>query len=171
MDTNDLIEERVRVTERVTQLEGELNSSRERLAALDKVLSGLRELGLLDQPPPSVKAPEPEVAAAPAASEDGTPDLVQFALDALKHKTVTTRIQSTTLVAQLVNSVGHPMNRDEVIDRFEQTHGFPDSWRNPRNNLGNALARAHENGDIDRFGDMFAPKGYFERIQERGGRG
>jgi hypothetical protein len=167
MDTNDLIEERVRVTERVTQLEGELNSSRERLAALDKVLSGLRELGLLDQLVPSAKAPEPEAAAAPATSEGGTPPIVQYALDALKHRAATTRIQSTTLVAQLVNSVGHPMNRDEVMDRFEQTHGFPDSWKNPRNNLGNALARAHENGDIDRFGDMFAPKGYIKRIQER----
>lgn len=170
VDTRELIDERAQVIERVEQLETDLSHARERLGALEKVLSGLRDLGLLPSEEPVTDDPGVEHGPSNADaqvrrdSDERLESQSTFTYRGVKSRPPTTRIRSTSIVADLVNAAGKPLTREQVYEEFELTHGFPESWRNPRNALGNALTRAHDNGDIDRFGDMFAPKGYFKRV-------
>lgn len=76
---------------------------------------------------------------------------------------------STQMVGDLVNDLGRAIHRDEIVTAFADRFGFPPTWENPRNTLGNALLRAWERGLIERLDpDRFAPRGH-EGALPRGG--
>ncbi|GAA1997316.1 hypothetical protein [Microbacterium pumilum] len=71
------------------------------------------------------------------------------------------RVPSTDWVAEVVNAIGRPADRDTIYQKFEELKGIPDSWNaNPRNSFNNALGRAVERHLIGKFGDLFGPRGY-----------
>lgn len=72
------------------------------------------------------------------------------------------RVPSTDWVAEVVNALGQPSTRDEIMAAFERQRGIPESWKaNPRNSFNNALGRAVERGMIAKIGDdAFAPLNY-----------
>lgn len=66
------------------------------------------------------------------------------------------RTRSTEWIAEIINTTGRVMTRDEVYEEYERQKGFPESWTNPRNSLGNALGRAVANKWVKRLpGDRF----------------
>jgi hypothetical protein len=71
------------------------------------------------------------------------------------------RVPSTDWVAEVVERVGRPADRDEIYKAFRHYKGFPKSWSNPRNSVNNALGRAVERGMVRKLEDnLFAPLGY-----------
>ncbi|WP_417564349.1 hypothetical protein [Microbacterium sp.] len=70
------------------------------------------------------------------------------------------RVPSTDWVAEVVNALGRPADRNTIYDKFEEMKGIPESWvSNPRNSLNNALGRAVERHMIIRVeGNKFAPR-------------
>lgn len=71
------------------------------------------------------------------------------------------RVPSTDWVAEVVNEIGRPADRDTIFDAFRQIKGFPQSWTNPRNSVNNALGRAVERGMVRKLEEnLFAPLGY-----------
>jgi hypothetical protein len=71
------------------------------------------------------------------------------------------RVPSTEWVAQVVEAIGGPADRDTVFEAFRQIKGFPPTWTNPRNSVNNALGRAVERGLVRKVEEnLFAPLGY-----------
>lgn len=67
------------------------------------------------------------------------------------------RTPSTDWLAEIVNASGRVLTRNEVFEEYERQKGFPESWTNPRNSLGNALNRAVSKKMITRLpGDQYA---------------
>jgi hypothetical protein len=71
------------------------------------------------------------------------------------------RVPSTDWVAEVVNRMGRPGDRDDIYKAFRHYKGFPESWTNPRNSVNNALGRAVERGMVRKLEEnLFAPMGY-----------
>lgn len=71
------------------------------------------------------------------------------------------RVPSTEWVAEVVERMGHPADRDEIYKAFNHYKGFPPTWTNPRNSVNNALARAVERDLVLKLEDnLFAPLNY-----------
>lgn len=71
------------------------------------------------------------------------------------------RVPSTDWVAEVVDRIGRPADRDEIYKAFRHYKGFPEAWTNPRNSVNNALGRAVERGMVRKLEDnLFAPMGY-----------
>lgn len=71
------------------------------------------------------------------------------------------RVPSTDWVADVVEQIGGPADRDTIYEAFRQIKGFPQSWTNPRNSVNNALGRAVERGMVRKLEEnLFAPLGY-----------
>lgn len=71
------------------------------------------------------------------------------------------RVQSTKMVADLINELGRPVHRDEIVRLFDQKFGIPETWTIPRNVLGTALNRAAQRGLIEQLNQFeFAPLGH-----------
>jgi hypothetical protein len=60
------------------------------------------------------------------------------------HKPPRRRIQSTTIVGDIVSDAQKPITRDEIRQRFRESGLAPASWQNPENAVGNAITRAVE---------------------------
>lgn len=77
------------------------------------------------------------------------------------------RVPSTEWVAEVVERMGRPADRDEIFKAFNQYKGFPPTWTNPRNSVNNALGRAVERGMVRKLEEnLFAPLGYEPRGSE-----
>lgn len=71
------------------------------------------------------------------------------------------RVPSTDWVADVLERMGHPGDRDDIFKAFKHYKGFPKSWTNPRNSVNNALGRAVERGMVLKLEEnLFAPLGY-----------
>ncbi len=71
------------------------------------------------------------------------------------------RVPSTDWVAEVVERIGRPADRDTIFEAFGEIKGFPQSWTNPRNSVNNALGRAVERGMVRKLEEnLFAPLGY-----------
>jgi len=71
------------------------------------------------------------------------------------------RVPSTDWVAEVVERIGRPADRDTIFEAFGEIKGFPGSWTNPRNSVNNALGRAVERGMVLKLEEnLFAPMGY-----------
>lgn len=71
------------------------------------------------------------------------------------------RVPSTDWVAEVVERIGRPADRDTIFEAFGEIKGFPESWTNPRNSVSNALGRAVERRMVMKLGEnLFAPMGY-----------
>ncbi len=71
------------------------------------------------------------------------------------------RVPSTDWVAEVVERIGRPADRDTIFEAFGEIKGFPESWTNPRNSVNNALGRAVERGMVLKLEEnLFAPLGY-----------
>lgn len=71
------------------------------------------------------------------------------------------RVPSTDWVAEVVEQIGHPADRDDIFNAFRHYKGFPESWANPRNSVNNALGRAVERGMVRKLEEnLFAPLSY-----------
>lgn len=71
------------------------------------------------------------------------------------------RVPSTVWVAEVVERLGRPVDRNEIFKAFRHYKNFPDSWTNPRNSVNNALARAVERDLVLKIDDnLFAPIKY-----------
>lgn len=164
MDIEQLISERGFVIDDLSEMQARMAALQSRLSTIDQVLSGLRQLGMTDfevgglpfpVPMNSIGVPTPdEFMNAPSHDDDDDDP------DQLFGRRPAVRIRSTAIVADIVNSHGQPLTRDEIYELFGANPGFPPGWSNPRNALNNALMRAWENGWIDRLDqDVFAPQG------------
>lgn len=157
-----------------TRLTSELGEAKERLDSLWKIVDALE--GYLDDAAVVAEgddgwdhAPEPEPDETPNEVPDETPRDGVWHFDTQPAPS-RKKIPSTTMVAELINELGRPVSRDEIIPLFDQRFGIPPSWSNPRNSLGNALLRAAEKGDLVRLDfDYYAPKG-FRDGRDDGGR-
>ena len=64
------------------------------------------------------------------------------------------RVPSTEWVADVVNAIRRPADRDAIFAKFEEMKGIPESWTaNPRNSFNNALGRAVERKLILKLND------------------
>ncbi|MFH8248964.1 hypothetical protein ACH3VR_01175 [Microbacterium sp. B2969] len=64
------------------------------------------------------------------------------------------RVPSTDWVAEVVEAIGQPADRDTIFEKFEELKGIPESWNaNPRNSFNNALGRAVERGMVLKVND------------------
>lgn len=71
------------------------------------------------------------------------------------------RVPSTDWVAEVVDRIGRPADRDTIFEAFGEIKGFPESWTNPRNSVNNALGRAVERRMVKKLEEnLFAPIGY-----------
>lgn len=71
------------------------------------------------------------------------------------------RVPSTDWVADVVEAIGGPADRDTIFEAFGEIKGFPPSWTNRRNSVNNALGRAVERGMVRKIHDnLFAPMSY-----------
>ncbi|WP_100813578.1 hypothetical protein [Microbacterium lacus] len=71
------------------------------------------------------------------------------------------RVPSTDWVAEVVERIGQPADRDDIYKAFGHYKGFPEAWTNPRNSVNNALGRAVERGMVRKLKEnLFAPLGY-----------
>lgn len=71
------------------------------------------------------------------------------------------RVPSTDWVAEVVERIGRPADRDTIFEAFGEIKGFPESWTNPRNSVNNALGRAVERRMVMKLEEnLFAPMGY-----------
>lgn len=153
--------EREDVAADVKRLRAEMTAAETRLGYLDGAIENLVQLGgdAADDADETPDVTDIEVED-DAETDDDLPDdgLSPFEQP---HTVIRRKTPSTAMVADLVNEVGRPMHRDEVVDAYEARHGFPPSWQNPRNTLGNALLRAWSRGLIVRVDqDHFAPRRY-----------
>ncbi|MGS0561465.1 hypothetical protein [Microbacterium aurugineum] len=90
-----------------------------------------------------------------SADDDADPDFGPFTPVARK------RVPSTDWVAEVVERMGRPGDRDDIFKAFHHYKGFPESWTNPRNSVNNALGRAVERGMVLKLEEnLFAPLGY-----------
>ena len=65
---------------------------------------------------------------------------------------------STDWVAEVVERIGRPADRDTIFEAFGEIKGFPESWTNPRNSVNNALGRAVERRMVMNLEEnLFAP--------------
>lgn len=65
------------------------------------------------------------------------------------------RIQSTEMVANLVQSSAEPLTRDQIFELFDLVYGFPENWKNPRNSVSMAIKRAVGRELIEEHGDRY----------------
>lgn len=71
------------------------------------------------------------------------------------------RVPSTDWVAEVVERIARPADRDDIYKAFSHYKGFPQTWTNPRNSVNNALGRAVERNMVLKLGEnLFAPLGY-----------
>lgn len=71
------------------------------------------------------------------------------------------RVPSTDWVAEVVERIGRPADRDTIFEAFGEFKGFPESWTNPRNSVNNALGRAVERRMVKKLEEnLFAPMGF-----------
>lgn len=71
------------------------------------------------------------------------------------------RVPSTEWVAEVVDQIGRPADRDLIFEAFGHIKGFPPTWTNPRNSVNNALGRAVERRMVLKLEDnLFAPLKY-----------
>ncbi|WP_447646748.1 hypothetical protein [Nocardioides zeae] len=152
----DLEREHHDVLDRLAKLKAELAAVEARRADIENVRAGLERLGAVTVERSTIS--DTDRAYAQAQRTDGGSSVGRDAV-AAEPATPVQRIRSTELVAQLVARAGAPMTRDEIVDRFGEEIGFPETWQNPRNAIGNALARATSRGLIASLdGDRFAGK-------------
>ena len=148
----------------VARLTAELSEATERLDGLWKVVDALEDYlddaVLVDDDEDDDQTPDVTPDETPNEVPNETPREGSWHFEVMPAP-VRKKYPSTTMVAELVNDLGRPVNRDEIIHLFDERFGIPPSWNNPRNSLGNALLRAAEKGDLVRLDfDYYAPKGF-----------
>ncbi|WP_299057941.1 hypothetical protein [uncultured Nocardioides sp.] len=149
--------ERAAARARLGELHRQLEEVEGRLRDLDAVITGFRRLSLA----PGVEERSQQEAALEDASneQDDEGDAREPGAPSSTSTPKKRRIRSTDLVATLVNQATEPMTRDQIVNAFEVHIGFPKSWANPRNAVGNALNRAAKAGRVQTLpGDTFAPR-------------
>lgn len=150
----------------VARLRAELQAAADHLAGLDNVIDAIESF--LDGAS-SQKNPD----GTPGETANGTADSVPSGAPRILRieapTTIRKKYPSTRMVGELVNELGRPIHRDEVLGAFEEKFGIPSTWDNPRNTLGNALLRAWERGTIQRLDQhYFAPRNYAGAIPDGG---
>jgi hypothetical protein len=58
------------------------------------------------------------------------------------------KVRSTGMVVDIVNEAHGSLSVEDVLKRFEERHGIPEAWTNPRNAINTALNRAASKGLI-----------------------
>lgn len=162
--------ERVQAEIRAIELDEELQAVGQRLTNLRGAIENIEALlGI-----PSV---EDEAVLADDLDDDDTANNTQnFRWMHATHApediepAVRKRVPSTEWVAEVVERMGHPADRDEIYKAFNHYKGFPPTWTNPRNSVNNALARAVERGLVQKLDEnWFAPLGYKPRASDTSG--
>ena len=156
--------ERQQMAARLETLRREVVESEQRMRDLDAVIAGLQRLDLV----PTKAELEPSSVHVPAVHDEPSEEEDPGALESTASATPPRqRIRSTEMVADVVNRAVGPLTRDEVVEKFRVEVGFPASWANPRNAIGNALGRATSRGWVTALdGDRFAPLGWVEARRE-----
>lgn len=154
--------ERAEVEQRAVQLRDELDSYSQRLQHLSGAIENIE--ALLGVPSEDDRAVLTEDGVPVRSDEDSrgaTPRTLDFST-ADPEPPLRKRVPSTDWVAEVVNDLGQPADRDTIYERFQALRGIPESWvANPRNSFNNALGRAVERRMIAKLGDdSFAPIGY-----------
>ncbi|MBN7793806.1 hypothetical protein [Microbacterium esteraromaticum] len=99
----------------------------------------------------------PPAAPTPSTTPPEGPETTFGAFEPVVRK----RVPSTNWVAEVVDRVGRPADRDTIFAAFGEIKGFPESWTNPRNSVNNALGRAVERGMVRKINEnLFAPIGF-----------
>lgn len=141
----------------MSDLRSELSAAEQRLAHIHGAVENIQSL--LNESAPGEREPQ-----ADNANEDESIPRVDPAWgqqQAPNAPLVRQRVPSTDWVAEIVNNFGRVATRDEIFEAFQVQRGFPPSWTNPRNSIGNALNRAAERHMIQRIdSNNFAPEGY-----------
>ena len=151
--------EREGTERRAVELRDELDSVGQRLTNLRGAIENIEALlGVPSEDDEAVLADEDDAAEAP---EQATPRDVDFTNVPDNEPMARKRVPSTDWVAEVVERMGHPADRDEIFKAFRHYKGFPDAWTNPRNSVNNALGRAVERGMVRKLEEnLFAPLGY-----------
>lgn len=113
------------------------------------------DITVADSGAPIEEAPQPD-AAQQSENENPVEDTEERDEEAHRPAPRIKRTRSTEWIAEIVNSTGRVMSRDEVYAEYERQKGIPETWTSPRNSLGNALGRAVANKWVKRLpGDRF----------------
>lgn len=154
--------ERVQAEIRAIELEEELQAVAQRLTHLRGAIENIEALlgipSVEDEAVLNDASDDEENSSGPVAREidfTNVGDGPRFEHGARK------RVPSTEWVAEVVDQIGRPADRDLIFEAFGHIKGFPESWSNPRNSVNNALGRAVERRMVLKLGDnLFAPLTY-----------
>jgi hypothetical protein len=156
--------ERVQAEIRAIELDEELQAVAQRLTHLRGAIDNIEALlgipSVEDEAVLDEAADDEESSSGPAAKEveidfTNVGDGPRFERGARK------RVPSTEWVAEVVDQIGRPADRDLIFEAFGHIKGFPESWSNPRNSVNNALGRAVERRMVLKLEDnLFAPLTY-----------
>lgn len=151
--------EREGAERRAVELRDEMDSVGQRLTHLRGAIENIQALlGLPSEDDDAVLADEDD---ADDPLEQATPRDVDFTNVPDNEPMARKRVPSTDWVAEVLERMGHPADRDEIFKAFHHYKGFPKAWTNPRNSVNNALGRAVERGMVRRLDEnLFAPRGY-----------
>lgn len=155
--------ERADVERRAVQLRDELDSVSQRLSHLNGAIENIEALLAVPSEDDITVLTEDGVRIrSDEGSRSATPRDIDFTDAPAPEPPRRKRVPSTDWVAEVVERIGRPADRDTILARFEEWRGIPESWNaNPRNSFNNALGRAVERGMIVKYGDdEFAPVGY-----------
>lgn len=163
--------QRVDAAAEVERLETELQDARVNLRQLDRGIEGLEPFvdeEIATQEDTGDETPEKSSNETPNETPNEVPNespRENFTVPVPVRK----KWPSTRMVAELVNDIGRPIHRDEILIQFDERFGTPGTWENPRNTIGNALIRAWERGTIERLDqNYFAPKGHDGALPREG---
>ncbi len=160
---DNLRSEREEVERLAAQLREELDSYSQRLRHLSGAIENIEALlGVPSEDDTAVLTEDGVRVRSDGGSRIATPRILDFTDVADPEPPRRKRVPSTDWVAEVVERIGRPADRDTILARFEEWRGIPESWNaNPRNSFNNALGRAVERGMIWKYGDdEFAPVGY-----------
>jgi hypothetical protein len=154
--------EREGTERRAVELRDEMELIGRRLANLNGAIENIEALlGVPSEDDEAILTDEDDTAETP---EQATPREVDFTNIPGNEPMARKRVPSTDWVAEVVERMGHPADRDEIFKAFDHYKGFPAAWTNPRNSVNNALGRAVERGMVRKLGEnLFAPLGYSGR--------
>ncbi|MER3389666.1 MAG: hypothetical protein RJQ01_06495 [Microcella sp.] len=155
--------ERADVERRAVQLRDELESFSQRLSHLNGAIDNIEALlGVASEEDRAVLTEDGVPVRSDEGSRGATARTVDFSSTTDPEPPLRKRVPSTDWVAEVVESIGHPADRDTIYAKFEEMKGIPASWvSNPRNSFNNALGRAVVRRMIDKHGDdVFAPINY-----------
>lgn len=154
--------ERVQAEIRAIELDEELQAVAQRLTHLRGAIDSIEALlgipSVEDEAVIDDATDDEESSSGPAAREI---DFTNVGDDPRYQPAAKKRVPSTIWVAEVVERLGRPADRDEIFKAFRHYKSFPDSWTNPRNSVNNALARAVERDLVLKLEDnLFAPLNY-----------